>query len=166
MPLSWFESVGGGDQHDDRGLSTRAAQESHSGVLKHRHQLQLTPREKTMTIATSTFNYCRTSAALTALTACLLVGATTVRANTPTDVPSITVGYSDLNLDTVQGSNALYARIASAAREVCGVNQVNIRDLNSLTIARTCETRAISQAVHEVHNPALAALSSVRVRHG
>ena len=104
---------------------------------------------------------------LTALTACLMVGAvTTSHAATPVDPPAVRIAYSDLNLDSSSGTEALYARIKSAAREVCGSRSVDIRDLGALSRAQVCESRAITQAVHEVHSPALAALSGTRVPHG
>ena|SRR5215831_15293590 len=109
----------------------------------------------------------RTSATLTALTACLLVGtAATTHAATPANPPAVKVAYGDLNLESLPGTEALYARIVSAAREVCGSRDVDNRNLSALARTRACESRAISQAVHDVHSPALAALSGARVRHG
>lgn len=112
-------------------------------------------------------NWRAPSAALTALTACLLIGAVgTTHAATPGGAPAIKVAYGDLNVDSVPGTQALYARIVAAAREVCAYREVDIRDLGALSRAQACEARAISQAVHDVHSPALAALSNARVRHG
>lgn len=121
-----------------------------------------------MTTATARLNdNWRTSATLTALTACLMVGGiATSHAATPVDAPAVRIAYGDLNLDSQPGTQALYARIVSAAREVCGSRSVDIRDLGALARAQACESRAITQAVHEVHSPALAALSGTRVRHG
>jgi UrcA family protein len=101
----------------------------------------------------------RHSATLTALTACLLVGAAaTTHAATPSNPPAIKVAYGDLNLDSVPGTQALYTRIVSAARTVCGSRYVDIRDLGALARTQACETRAVTQAVQDVHSPALAAL--------
>jgi UrcA family protein len=109
----------------------------------------------------------RISATLTALTACLLVGAAaTTHAATPAAPPAIKVAYGDLNLESASGTEALYARIVSAARTVCGSGDVDGRNLAALAHARSCESRAVAQAVHDVHSPALAALSGARVRHG
>lgn len=109
----------------------------------------------------------RPSAVLTALTACVLVGAAgATHAATPADPPAIKVAYGDLNLDSTPGTEALYARIVSAAREVCGSRTADIRDLAAFARVQACEARAITQAVHDVHSPALAALSSARVQHG
>jgi UrcA family protein len=110
----------------------------------------------------------RTSLAFAALSACLLAGAAGVaQAAAPGDaVPSITVAYGDLNLATAQGTDALYARIVAAARQVCGAGNVDIRDLGALTAVRTCETQAIGRAVREVNSPRLAALHSAHLGHG
>jgi UrcA family protein len=110
-------------------------------------------------------NYWRRSAALTTLTACFVVGALgTAHAGAP--AASVKVKYGDLNLATAAGNNALYARIESAAREVCGAGAVPTKDLSTLAFARSCEARAVAQAVREVRSPALAAIHSERVRHG
>ena len=49
---------------------------------------------------------------------------------------------------------------------MCGVDTVDIRDLNALASVQRCEAQAIASAVHQVHSPALAALSSARARQG
>lgn len=92
----------------------------------------------------------------------LLAGA----AQAGTDAAAVTVSYRDLNLATTQGSEALYGRIVSAARRVCGADTVDIRDLNTLAIAQRCEAQAIANAVHQVHSPAVAAIYSARARQG
>ena len=103
------------------------------------------------------------SAWLTTLTACVLVGAcAAARAEVPgnsasalrADTPAITVSYHDLDLATTQGSTALYGRISEAARKVCAVS--DIRDLKALAATSACEREAVSQAVREVHSTPLA----------
>jgi UrcA family protein len=125
-------------------------------------------REKHMTTAIMRLSANRRHfAALTALTACVLVGTTaTTHAATPSNPPTIKVAYADLNLESAPGAQALYARIVSAARQVCGSRDVDIRDLGALARAQTCESGAIAKAVQDVHSPALAALFDARVRHG
>jgi UrcA family protein len=110
-------------------------------------------------------DYRHVSATLTALTVCLVAGAAGV-AHAAAPARSVTVAYGDLNLASAQGTDALYARIVSAAREVCGAGEVDIRDLRGLAAERTCESNAIAQAVHAVHNPALAALYGTRQPQG
>jgi UrcA family protein len=113
-------------------------------------------------------NYSRASAALTALTACLLVGVAGSAFATADDdsASSVTVSYRDLNLATDQGTKALYARIVSAARVVCGADEVDIRDLGALSSERSCEQQAIEHAVSDVHSAKQAALYVARPRHG
>jgi UrcA family protein len=109
----------------------------------------------------------RTSAALAALTACLLTGAGAAHASAAVDAaPAVTVRYADLNIGTEQGADALYARIVSAARQVCLRQRLDLRDLHGLELAKACEAQAIAQAVRDVHSPRLAALYGARQRHG
>jgi UrcA family protein len=95
-----------------------------------------------------------------ALAACLAVAAV---ANAES-APAVRVSYADLNLSTPQGSRALYARIESAANEVCRAE--DIRDLQAMAARRSCRADAIEQAVRAVGSPTLAALYAGEVRHG
>jgi UrcA family protein len=112
-------------------------------------------------------DYWRVPAALTALTACLLVGAAgSAHAAVADDgAPAVHVSYGDLNLASDQGTRALYARIVSAARAVCHADEVDIRDLWALSSERSCERQAIARAVNDVHSARLAALSAARPQH-
>ena len=107
----------------------------------------------------------RVPATLAALAACLLAGVAGAAA-AATPARSVTVAYGDLNLSSTQGTDALYARIVSAARAVCGGGEVDIRNLEALAAERSCESNAIAQAVHAVHSPALAALAGARQPEG
>jgi UrcA family protein len=120
-----------------------------------------------MTSATSQFSrFPRTAAALAVLTAALITGTAVARADTPADgIPSVTVAYGDLNLNSAQGSAALYARIAAAARKVCPMPD-DIRDLGARAAAQTCERQAIARAVQAVNNPQLAAVHALHLQHG
>ena len=118
-----------------------------------------------MMTATAKFSDYWHAAMITTVSACMLAGmAQVARAAEP--APSVTVSYGDLNLASARGANALYARIVSAAREVCGAAKVDIRDLGTLANERSCESNAIAQAVHAVHSPALAALAGTRQPQG
>jgi UrcA family protein len=117
--------------------------------------------------ATSKFNNYRRAIALAALSAGLLGISGVASAGVPDEsVRAITVTYGDLNLASDQGSKALYARIVSAARAVCGAYDVDARDLHALAQEQACETRAIAQAVHQVNVPTLAALYSAHLTRG
>lgn len=58
----------------------------------------------------------------------------------------MTVPYGDLNLDSVQGQNALQARIRGAVRKVCGhsTSNLSVREQNKY---RTCARQANSSAL-------------------
>jgi UrcA family protein len=117
-----------------------------------------------MTSATSRISdLLRASAALTA---CLMIGATaTAHAAAPADaIRSERVNYHDLDLATDQGTQALYARIVSAARRVCAPRDMRI--LVEVEAAHACEAQAIAQAVRTVNNPRLAATYSAHQRQG
>ena len=45
------------------------------------------------------------------------------RAEAAAQIPSVTVNYADLNLNTPAGVDALYARLRAASRSVCDVGQ-------------------------------------------
>ena len=81
-------------------------------------------------------------------------------------LPSVKVTYSDLNLASDKGANTLYRRIVSAAHQVCGADEVDIRDLATLAQTQSCERQAIAHAVDAVHSPRLASAYSAHLRHG
>jgi UrcA family protein len=71
-----------------------------------------------------------------------------------TEVHSEKVNYADLNLSTLAGASALYTRIQSAARRVCG----DENDLSHLGIRKSCQRTAIAAAVAKVNSPSLTAV--------
>jgi len=85
-----------------------------------------------------------------------LLGATPALA---TDPASIKVGYSDLNLSTIAGAQALYGRIKSAARTVCGYEGRNLTDQAAWN---SCYHGAIADAVAKVNSPLLTAVHTGR----
>jgi UrcA family protein len=95
-----------------------------------------------------------------ALAACLLgaVAGTAGAAGVASDADArmLRVTYNDLDLATEQGSRALYARIESAARQVCAPEDQ--RNLAAVAAARSCKAQAVAQAVSTVHSPVLAAV--------
>ena len=80
------------------------------------------------------------------------------------DVPSLTVNYGDLNLDTDGGARTLYARLRSAAARVCPVGLAG--DLSSTAAEQRCRERAIAQAVARINNARLTKLVTSRARGG
>jgi UrcA family protein len=79
-------------------------------------------------------------------------------------VPSIQVRYADLNLATDTGTNALYHRIAAAARLVCP--QADIRDLPAMAASKRCQAEAVAQAVRDVNSPQLAMVLATHTNRG
>lgn len=83
-----------------------------------------------------------------------------VLAGEPSDLPSITVKFADLNLQTPAGVEALYKRIHSAATQVCASDD---RYPSMLTYDRKCAAGAETQAIEKVHNAALSAFYQRKV---
>ena len=81
----------------------------------------------------------------------LLAGSATALAATRVgEIPTKTVSYRDLDLSTAHGAEALYDRIATAAREVCRGT-----DLSS---NRACRVRAVDDAIRAVGSPLLSSI--------
>lgn len=78
-----------------------------------------------------------------------------VLAGEPSDPPSITVKFADLNLQAPAGVETLYKRIHSAATQVCDSDGAH--RLWILTDDRKCAAAAETQAIEKVNNAALSA---------
>jgi UrcA family protein len=100
------------------------------------------------------------------LVGCSLAGALGVaQAATPTsEVPTIVVHYSDLNLATEDGVRTLYRRLSTAAQEVCPAGDTKMLAQNVSN--KTCRAEAIARAVHDVNSPKLAALEAGLAKRG
>jgi UrcA family protein len=70
--------------------------------------------------------------------------------------PSKTVRYADLNIQTPEGAKVLYARIRSAARDVCDLAVGYDPVLG--TAKKQCFDKAVDNAVKKVDAPYLTAL--------
>ena len=75
------------------------------------------------------------------------------------DAHSVTVSFRDLDLSTQAGAKALYGRIQSAARKVCGNPGA---DVIEQSIWRSCYRNAVSDAVGKVNSPLLTAVHTGR----
>jgi UrcA family protein len=71
-------------------------------------------------------------------------------------VPTVTVRYADLNLNTAEGVEALYARLQAAAKKAC--SQHEGRALIDVVEWRTCYTQALEKAVSNVKSEHLSVL--------
>ncbi len=83
---------------------------------------------------------------------CLLGAASAGASQSASPVPSVTVKYRDLNLNTIEGANTLYRRIRGAARTVCGEEG---RALFEQQAWRACFEDALARAVATVNSPLL-----------
>ena len=91
---------------------------------------------------------------LVALLSVCSVGVQTARADE--SAPQVKVSYADLNLSSVQGAEALYRRIKSAAGEVCYPREE--RNLALMANRRACIHTTMSDAVTHVGSPTLTAV--------
>lgn len=67
------------------------------------------------------------------------------------DVPTITVRYAELNLNTADGARVLFRRIKFAAAEVC--EPLDGRSLARHAVWQKCYERALADAVRQVNQP-------------
>jgi len=87
---------------------------------------------------------------LAALAATVTVGSATAAFGA--EVPSVRVRFADLDLDTPQGTLALYRRLDAAAHEVCHTYEDR---LGALVPWRRCVSSALDRAVADVGSPRL-----------
>lgn len=83
-----------------------------------------------------------------------------------TRVASVSVSYADLNLSSTAGAQALYARLADAAEEVCGgaprpESLVEIARFEQASF-KSCHDKALADAVAKVDSARLKALHAER----
>ena len=101
---------------------------------------------------------------LAALTACMALALAGVAHAAPPDTTSsVRVPYGDLNLTSEQGARTFHARVTAAARQVCGADGVDIRNLQAYAAERSCEVQAIANAEQGVQGVKVAA--SLAARH-
>ena len=82
---------------------------------------------------------------------------------TRTDIPSITVRYTDLDLNTSAGVRELYSRLRIAARNVCNVGES--RALINAMESKSCYVQVLGRAVDDAHLPTLTSLHRVESAH-
>jgi UrcA family protein len=92
-----------------------------------------------------------------ARSALMLVACILLASNASADdqiVRTVTVTYTDLNVDTPAGVQALYGRIHSAAKRVCFDSSKHLEDQVAVD---ACAERAEAQAVKKLNLPTLTA---------
>jgi UrcA family protein len=77
-------------------------------------------------------------------------------ANDLADGTAVAVRYTQSELASTMGASEVYARIAGAARMVCGDRG---RTLDEQRLYRSCYRTAVASAVADVHSPLLEAVS-------
>ena len=80
----------------------------------------------------------------------------TALAADPSQPLTKTVRYGDLNLDSEQGAKVLYARMRSAARDVC--SPLEGLDMSRRRLWQTCFDNAVANAVVQVDKTMVSAL--------
>jgi UrcA family protein len=73
-------------------------------------------------------------------------------------IVSATVQYSDLNLSTREGGKAMYQRIKSTARKLCG-DEPDIGEIGAMDGWRTCVSDAVNNAVGQLNAPTVTAFN-------
>jgi UrcA family protein len=89
------------------------------------------------------------------------VGGTAQSAEKPV-YDKIIVNFGDLNLDSPQGTQALYARLRNSAEDVC--SSVEGRDLFFKRIWQSCFDQAVAAAVMQVNKPGLTTLYNQTIK--
>jgi UrcA family protein len=74
-----------------------------------------------------------------------------------------TVRYGDLNLDSEQGAKLLYARIRSAAGDVC--SSLEGRNFTDKKLYQGCFDSAVASAVGQVNKASVTALHNQMINH-
>jgi UrcA family protein len=69
----------------------------------------------------------------------------------------VVVDYADLDLNSVAGNKALYARLSHAAERACGPEPQR-QDLRARSDYRQCQEDALANAVDRIGSPELQAL--------
>jgi UrcA family protein len=99
--------------------------------------------------------YTSAVAALGVLT-CGALGVAAETVERGVNIPSVTVWYADLDLNTAAGIDELYARLRTASRTVCNVGER--RSLAEAMAAKSCYARVLGTAVDDAKLPTLNAL--------
>jgi UrcA family protein len=117
-----------------------------------------------MTTASTKLTTFRRSLAVAGAFAALAVSTVTVAAPLSDAPPSVAVRYDDLNLASSAGVEALYRRIARAARAVCP--DEHSREMAVVSASERCQANAVAEAVRQVNSPQLAVVHASHVSRG
>jgi UrcA family protein len=123
------------------------------------------PVNRTERIRSSRLNrFRRASTLVLAVCGAAVLGNGAAVAAAPDHVLSAQVSYADLNLASTEGAATLYKRLQGAGRDVC--RPLESRMLGVQSIWRECFSRAVSDAVAKIDQPALTAYYRAKTDHG
>jgi UrcA family protein len=77
----------------------------------------------------------------------------------------VVVDYADLDLDSIAGNKALYARLSHAAERACGPEPER-QELRARSDYRQCQEAALAKAVDRIDSPELHALHARQSANG
>ena len=117
------------------------------------------------TINKSTSKTVITAIATVVAGATLALGAPSAMAATSVERVATQVNFADLDLDTTAGAKALYQRIDTASRNVCGVgDNLDKGSLKEQRQAKACYQQALKKALEAVGEDSLAQLPASQRR--
>ena len=97
---------------------------------------------------------------LAAVAALAMVGPASAQSDDADGPLSVTVRYRDLNLASEAGAKAMFARIESAARRVCG-EAPDLRDLGRVAVYDHCRSDTVARTVRTLGEPLVAAVAGM-----
>jgi UrcA family protein len=103
-------------------------------------------------------------AAAVGLTALLLLTVDVRAADTRTELPSITVHYSDAAFGHTEGAADVYRKLKNAARKVCGMHVGVSRAIDRQLAAQGCFEKALADAVRRIDRPMLTSVHTASAR--
>jgi UrcA family protein len=84
----------------------------------------------------------------------------------PQETVAISIDYTDLDLSTAAGVNALYRRIVAASRRVCPGMPPGFVTVSLRNTVRTCREAAVEGAVAQIGSSRLAAVHAEQQSRG
>ena len=104
-------------------------------------------------------------AAAIALTVCMLLTVNVRAADLAANAPAITVHYSDFAFATREETAAVYRKLKTAARRVCGLDDGSTKmTLNERTRAQECVDEALTDAVRRINRAMLTSVHDASAR--
>jgi UrcA family protein len=101
---------------------------------------------------------CTAALVLIQLAALFALSGCTLPAPRLAQLPTVTLTFRTADLATEGGVQVLYRRIERGARQVCP--EYDSLDLHGASLSLDCQRRAIADAVRQIANPRLVAISS------